>query len=39
MQDCGIAMGQSAPEIKEVADYVTSSNNDEGVATVLEKFC
>ena len=35
----GIAMGQSMPQLKEVADYVTSSNTEEGVAKALEKFC
>lgn len=35
----GIAMGQSMPELKEMADYVTSSNTEEGVAKALEKFC
>ena len=31
----GIAMGQSHPKIKEVADIVTKSNIDDGVAEVL----
>lgn len=35
----GICMGQSAPNIKEVADYVTGDNNNEGVAEALLKFC
>ena len=35
----GIAMGQSMPELKELADYVTDINSEEGVAKVLEKFC
>ena len=32
----GIAMGQSSPVVKEVANHVTSSNNEEGVAQVLD---
>ncbi len=35
----GIAMGQSMPQLKEVADYITNSNTEEGVAKALEKFC
>ena len=35
----GIAMGQSMPQLKELADYVTSSNTEEGVANALERFC
>ena len=35
----GIAMGQSMPQLKEIADYVTSSNTEEGVAKAIEKFC
>lgn len=35
----GIAMGQSMPQLKELADYVTSSNTEEGVAIAIEKFC
>lgn len=31
----GIAMGQSTPEIKEIAKMVTASNNEEGVAQAL----
>ena len=35
----GITMQGSTPEVIEIADYVTTSNNDEGVAKALEKFC
>ena len=35
----GIAMGQSMPEIKEVADYVTDDNENEGVKKAIEKYC
>lgn len=34
----GVAMGNSKDEIKNVSDYVTGTNNDDGVAKVLEKF-
>ena len=34
----GIAMGQSTPEIKKVADYITSSNVEDGVEKALKKF-
>lgn len=35
----GIAIGGSTPEVIEISNYVTDSNNDEGVAKALEKFC
>lgn len=35
----GVAMGGSTPEVTQIADYVTTSNKEEGVAKVLEKFC
>lgn len=35
----GIAMGQSTPVITEIADFVTSNNNEDGVARALEKYC
>lgn len=34
----GVAMGGSTPNIINIADYVTTSNNDEGVANVLGKI-
>lgn len=34
----GIAMKGSMPEVLEAANYVTSSNNEEGVASALQKF-
>ena len=33
----GVAMG-STPVVTEVADYITDSNNDEGVAKILQKY-
>lgn len=34
----GIVMGGSTPKVMEVADYVTDTNNNDGVAKALEKF-
>lgn len=34
----GVAMGNAFPEIKEIADYVTLTNNEDGVAHVIHKF-
>lgn len=34
----GVAMGQAEEQVKAVADYITSSNDDEGVAKAIEKF-
>src|SRR5690606_18935604 len=34
----GVAMGNAVPMLKEIADYVTLSNNDDGVCHVIEKF-
>ena len=33
----GVAMGNSAPYIKEIADRVVGSNNDDGVAEIIEE--
>ncbi len=35
----GIAMDNSPDEVKRCADTVTLSNNEEGVALALEKYC
>lgn len=35
----GIAMGQSTPVIKEIADFITGSNDENGVKIALEKYC
>lgn len=35
---CGIAMKNAKEYVKEVADFVTSSNNENGVAKVIRKF-
>ena len=34
----GVAMGNAFPEVKAIADYVTLSNEDDGVAHVINKF-
>lgn len=34
----GVAMENALPELKALANYVTKSNNDDGVRHVLEKF-
>lgn len=35
----GIAMQGSTPIVTEVANYTTDTNNNDGVAKALEKFC
>ena len=35
----GIAMQGSTPLVTEVANYITDTNNNDGVAKALEKFC
>ncbi|WP_438448370.1 Cof-type HAD-IIB family hydrolase [Gorillibacterium sp. sgz5001074] len=34
----GVAMANAVEALKEVADYITTSNNEEGVRRVIEKF-
>lgn len=34
----GVAMGNAFPEVKEIADYVTCTNDEDGVAKVIDKF-
>ncbi|NLM20243.1 MAG: HAD family phosphatase [Peptococcaceae bacterium] len=34
----GVAMANAHPEIKRIADYITSSNEEEGVARAIERF-
>ncbi|MGI6664870.1 MAG: Cof-type HAD-IIB family hydrolase [Christensenellaceae bacterium] len=34
----GVAIGNALDEIKEIADYVSADNNNEGVTEVIEKF-
>jgi hydroxymethylpyrimidine pyrophosphatase-like HAD family hydrolase len=32
-------MANAAPEVRAEADYVTLSNEEDGVAAAIEKFC
>ncbi|HEY2493378.1 MAG TPA: Cof-type HAD-IIB family hydrolase [Paenibacillus sp.] len=34
----GVAMGNAIDALKEIADYVTLSNNEDGIQQVIEKF-
>ena len=34
----GVAMGNGSQVVKEAAQYITDSNNCDGVAKVIEKF-
>ena len=34
----GVAMGNAAQKVKAAADFVTLSNNDDGIAAALEKY-
>ena len=33
---CGVAMGNARPEVKEAADVMTGTNEEDGVAQLLE---
>ena len=35
---CGVAMENAIPELKDVADHITASNNDHGVAKAIDQF-
>ena len=35
----GVAMGNARPEVKAVADVVAETNNADGVARIIEKYC
>ena len=35
----GVAMGNACDELKDIADYVTASCNDDGIAEGISKFC
>lgn len=35
----GVVMAGSTPEVTKIADYITASNCQDGVAKALEKFC
>jgi len=34
----GVAMANARDEVLEVADYITSSNDEDGIVEVVEKF-
>ena len=34
----GVAMGNAVETVKNAADYITDTNNNDGVAKVIEKF-
>ena len=34
----GVAMANARPEVIEVADYVTASNDEDGIVQVIKKF-
>ena len=34
----GVAMGNARSSIKDIADFITSTNNEHGVAKVINKF-
>ena len=34
----GVAMGNAQQEVKEIADYVTTSNDEDGIVNVIDKF-
>lgn len=35
----GVAMGNALPEVREAVRYVTASNDRDGVAQAIERFC
>ena len=35
----GIAMGNAQEPVKKAADYITLSNEEDGVAEAINKFC
>lgn len=35
---CGVAMGNAIPELKEVANHITATNNENGVAKAINEF-
>lgn len=38
MAGLGVAMANAQPEVKEAADVVTLSNDEDGVAEVIERY-
>jgi hypothetical protein len=35
----GVAMGNAEPEVKQAVRYVTASNDKDGVALAIDRFC
>ena len=35
----GVAMANAVPELREIADYITLDNNNDGVAEGIKRFC
>jgi hydroxymethylpyrimidine pyrophosphatase-like HAD family hydrolase len=34
----GVAMGNAAEQVKEIADYITGTNNNDGIALWINKY-
>jgi hydroxymethylpyrimidine pyrophosphatase-like HAD family hydrolase len=34
----GVAMGNAQQAVKDVADYITATNDEDGLVEVIEKF-
>ncbi len=34
----GVAMGNATPDLRQIADHVTATNDDDGIALVLEEL-
>lgn len=34
----GVAMANAQPQVKEAADYITKSNDEDGIVTVIDEF-
>ncbi len=39
MAGVGVAMENAAPAIKEIANFITKNNNENGVAYAIRHFC
>ncbi len=35
----GVAVANAKPRVKEAADYITASNDEDGICRLIEKFC
>jgi len=38
MAGLGVAMANAQEEVKQAADYITKSNDEDGIAEVVRKF-